>query len=381
MNPPRPVPPAPGQIGFPRPRLSRRDRLIGGGLRLLAALKAARWLGAPAAGVIVTLHHVRPARGADFDPLSHLSVTPEFLDRFLSEMARAGWRFVTPTELLEPAGAGALRRMAVTLDDGYRDNSEHAAPVFRRHGCPFTIYVTPGFCDRSAEIWWEAITLVIARADRMEAEPGGPPALVTRTADQKDAAFRIWVDYLAGSVDETQQRQLIRRLCDRHGVDLRALAADLVMDWDEVRAIARDPLCTIGAHTMTHPALKRLPEPEARREMRESADRIEQETGTRPTTLAFPYGYSTAAGPREARLAAEEGFVASFTTRPGCVPLGRAGHGLPRISLNGNYQDVRLYPALFAPNLWRLAGWLKKSGIRRGHPPAAPSTGSPHPQV
>ncbi len=355
--------------------------MIGRGLRLLAALKAGRWLGAPAARVVVTLHHVRPAlSAADFDPLSHLSVTPEFLDRFLAEMASAGWRFVTPTELLEPAVPGASHRMVVTLDDGYRDNAEHAAPVFRRHGCPFTIYVTPGFCDRSAEIWWEALERIIARTDRMEADPGGPPALATGTADEKNAAFRIWIDYLAGSVDEAKQRQLIRRLCDRYGVDLAALAAELVMDWDEVRAIARDPLCTIGAHTMTHPALKRLPEAEARREMRESADRIEREIGTRPATLAFPYGYSTAAGPREARLAAEEGFAASFTTRPGCVDLECAGHGLPRISLNGNYQDVRLYPALFAPNLWRLADWLK-SAARRFHPPVAPSTGSPHPQV
>ena len=34
-----------------------------------------------------------------------------------------------------------------TLDHGYRDNRDHAYPIFRRHGAPFTIYVPSDFAD------------------------------------------------------------------------------------------------------------------------------------------------------------------------------------------------------------------------------------------
>jgi len=125
------------------------------------------------------------------------------------------------------------------------------------------------------------------------------------------------------------------------------------MDWDEIRTIAADPLASIGAHTMTHPALARLPPQAAFREMSDSADRIEAETGRRPTSIAFPYGYKAAAGSREAGLAEQAGFAASFTTRPGYVAKKESRHGLPRVSLNGLFQNIRHVETLLVPGLWK----------------------------
>jgi peptidoglycan/xylan/chitin deacetylase (PgdA/CDA1 family) len=96
--------------------------------------------------------------------------------------------------------------------------------------------------------------------------------------------------------------------------------------------------------------------------MRDSADRIERETGRRPTSLAFPYGYRAAAGEREAELAGEAGLYASFTTRPGYVPASGARHGLPRVSLNGLFQEVRYLDVLLSPGLWALRDGLRKRG-------------------
>ena len=180
-------------------------------------------------------------------------------------------------------------------------------------------------------------------------------------------------------LDEDEQRGAIRDMADRHGLDLDMLAARLVMDWDELRAVAMEPLCTIGAHTMTHPALARLPASRALAEMRASADRLEAELGRRPWAVAFPYGTLLAAGPREARLAAEAGFEASFTTRPGHVAAGSM-HGLPRVSLNGRFQDARLVQPLLEPGLWRLRDRRRRLGpgrlsARRGEiGPAAASS-------
>jgi len=64
--------------------------------------------------------------------------------------------------------------------------------------------------------------------------------------------------------------------------------------------------------------------------------------------LAYPYGDRVAAGAREFTLARAAGYKTAVTTRPGMIFPERAAHmtALPRISLNGNYQDERLLPVL-----------------------------------
>ncbi len=342
-----------------------RHRLIRYALEALSLARAPRWLPTPseARGFVVTLHHVAPEAPSAFAPNALLSITPDFLDRFLAHFIARGWRFVSVDELMRSNGEGGAdaKRIAVTLDDGYRDNAEHAWPVFRRHDVPFTIYACPGFSERTSELWWEALERIIARTESVSL-PGEGPAetLPAKKLVEKTEAFRAWTAWLTSEADEAHQRRVIRALADKYGLDLAELARALVMDWDELRTIAADPLCSIGAHTMTHAALARLDPQSAMAEMRGSADRIEAEIGTRPTTIAFPYGYPAAAGAREAALAAEVGFAASFTTQPGYIPAA-ATHGLPRVSINGLFQELRYLETLLTPGLWSLRDRLRRA--------------------
>lgn len=341
-----------------------RHALIRVALKALAVTHATRLLPAApdAGGFVVTLHHVMPAKQTAFQPNALLAVTPEFLDRFLHHFKSLGWRFVSVDELVSDGGGeAAARRIAVTLDDGYRNNLEHAWPVFRRHDVPFTIFVCPGFCDRTAELWWEALERIIASTDRVAVPGDAEGSLVAASRREKLRAFRLWAEWLTTEADEVAQRVAIRALAAKHGVDLASLARHLVMDWSEVRTIASDPLCTIGAHTMTHPALARLAAKEAFQEIEASADRIAAEIGKRPTALAFPYGYRAAAGPREAGLAEQAGLAASFTTSPGYVPRQGSRHGLPRVSINGLFQRLPYFEVLLSPSLWALRDRIRKA--------------------
>lgn len=342
--------------------MEMRHRLIGAALRGLATSGIARLLAAPpdACGLVVTLHHVRPDPQAPFRPNAHLSVTPGFVAAFVAAARQNGWHFTRLDEVVDGVReAEPGRRIAVTLDDGFRDNAEHALPVFRKLGVPFTIFVCPGFCDGQAELWWEALERIVASHDQLRSDFAPSGSMAAATPAEKRAAYRRLERWLVAELEEDAQRSAIRDLAARHGVELAQVGRELVMSWDEVRAIAAEPLCTIGAHTMSHPALARLPAERAMAEMRDSADRIERELGSRPWSIAFPYGTAAAAGPREARLAARAGFRASFTTRPGYVAAGAGTHGLPRISLNGLFQDPVLVQPLLEPGLWRLRGRLR----------------------
>lgn len=338
-----------------------RHALIRAALDALSFSSASRWMPSvsDSAGFVVTLHHVTPARASSFDPNALLSITPDFLDQFLSHFIQRGWRFVSVDKLVGEGGVEP-KRIAVTLDDGYRDNLEHAWPVFQKHRVPFTIFVCPGFTERKSELWWEALARMIGAASSFE-KPGEEPAEMrsTRTPAEKLQMFSEWRTWLTSIVDEAHQRIAIRALAEKHDLDLKELARLLVMDWNETRRIAADPLCTIGAHTMTHAALARLSPEAASREIEQSVERIAAEVGGRPTTIAFPYGYPAAAGAREAALAQRAGLAASFTTQPGYIPASGSRHGLPRVSVNGLFQRVRYLETLLSPGLWKLRNRIR----------------------
>lgn len=102
-----------------------------------------------------------------------------------------------------------------------------------------------------------------------------------------------------------------------------------------------DPLCTIGAHTSHHFSLRRLERSRAMEEIAGSVRRIGAEIGQTPRHFAYPYGGPSAVGEREVDLVREAGLATAVTTRHGLLQPGHADHlhALPRISLNGEYQQ------------------------------------------
>ena len=105
---------------------------------------------------------------------------------------------------------------------------------------------------------------------------------------------------------------------------------------------------TISAHTITHCNLAKQSDAIASHEMSISRARIEATLQRPAMHFAYPYGDRLAAGPREFAQAQAAGFKTAVTTRPGMVYPENADHltALPRVSLNGNYQNERILPVL-----------------------------------
>lgn len=302
-------------------------------------------------GVIFTLHHVRPEPDEPkaFAPNRILEVTPEFLDAVLDQVQEAGLDVISLDEAVQRLGEGDDRRFACfTFDDGYRDNLEYAHPLFKRRSLPLTLYVPTDYPDGNGELWWLALEEIVARADEIELCRNGELwRLPASTLPEKYRAFEEIYWWLR-LIDEATQRQIVRTLADRYDVDMAADCSRLVMNWDEIRTMAADPLVTIGAHTKGHFAVSKLGASRACEEMGGSADRIEQELGARPLHFSFPYGDPGSAGRRDFALARQVGFKTAVTTRKGMLFPAHRRHlmALPRVSLNGEYQSLT-YTALY----------------------------------
>jgi len=303
------------------------------------------------AGSVLMLHHVRPARDTAFQPNSHLEVTPNFLRAMLSHLRSRGIDIITTDELHRRLTEGDFsRRFACfTFDDGYRDNRDYALPLMREFDAPFTVYVASDFAQNAGNLWWIALEMVIAKASSVEAEIDGVARRIdTSTLAAKHAAFDCLHDWLRALPARHDLAREITALCGRYGIDQAAICGELCMSWDELKPFAEEPLVGIGAHSVTHCNLAQQTDEIASQEMATSRARIEN-TLQRPVIhFAYPYGDKVAAGPREFALAKAAGFKTAVTTRPGMIFPESAEYptALPRVSLNGNYQDERILPVL-----------------------------------
>lgn len=343
-------------------------------LSALHATRAGSLLGrlARTDGAIVMLHQVMPGEPGPFEPNRILRVTPDFLDQTIRQVLEAGYEALSldevATRLASPPQPAARPFVCFTLDDGYRDNLQHAYPVFRRYGIPFAVYVPTDYIDGRGEIWWLALEKAIASLDHIDLSgEGGPKAMPLATACDKDKAFHAIYWWLRG-MDESVARRIVRDLCRAASVDGAALCQSLIMTWDELRDLATDPLVTIGAHTRRHYSLARLGPGAARVEMADSIARLEKELSRKIRHFSYPFGDETAAGPREFAIARDLGVATAVTTQKGLIRKGHAPddlYNLPRLSLNGDYQDARFVKILLSGVPFLLRDLAQKFAPRR----------------
>ncbi|WP_104664794.1 polysaccharide deacetylase family protein [Ensifer adhaerens] len=334
-----------------------RRAAIAGGLEVAGGLsRAGLMAGARGRGAIFTLHHVRPKPARAFDPNAHLEITPDFLDVALTTLKRDGYRFVALEHLPEALATKGGPVACFTLDDGYRNNLEHARPIFERHQAPFTVFVAGGFVDRTHTLWWETLADLLATNETLRFDFGrGLETLHVSATAQRQAVFNRIAAFIH-SHDEAKAIACLNAAALDHGIDPLAITERLTLDEAGLRRLDESPLASLGAHTISHRSVARLTDAEARREIEESLRRVEAITGRRPLTFAYPYGDAPAVSPRDHGIAADLGFTLAVTTQPGTLAAWMQSglHALPRISLNGHFQRSRYVSALASGIPFRL---------------------------
>ncbi|MEQ1770355.1 MAG: polysaccharide deacetylase family protein [Devosia sp.] len=321
---------------------------------LIRALSKAR-------GVIFTLHRVLPDDPADFSPNAILQVRPDFLDYVIKRVRALGLDIVDMDEAVRRIESTGLERKFVvfTFDDAYRDNLRYALPVLRRNQCPFTLYVPTALVDGVGEVWWQALEDIIAaqQAIAVPGDDGETEYLGCETVEEKNAAYDL-VYARMRQMPEPARVALIRELAAQYDFDLVAQCRALIMNWTELRGFAKEQLCTLGAHTVHHYELAKLPEDQARREIEQSLRVIKAQFGDTPRHLSYPIGGTASAGPREYAMAKELGLRSAVTTIPGGVYRHHRAniHALPRVSLNGHYQARRYVDVFATPTVFTLMG-------------------------
>ena len=104
-----------------------------------------------------------------------------------------------------------------------------------------------------------------------------------------------------------------------------------MLDTEQLRQLAADPLCTVGCHTCSHPRLSTLTTKEQQIELTDCKTDLEQLLCTRIRHLAYPHGdYNT----DTLHIVKELGFTTAVTTNGRPVRTDAQLHELDRITLS-----------------------------------------------
>jgi peptidoglycan/xylan/chitin deacetylase (PgdA/CDA1 family) len=106
----------------------------------LAALSGA--CRAPQSGLRILMYHA-VGGPADNDELGYYSITAERFARHMEVLSQTAGVIVSP--VTRAACSADSAKVAITFDDGYRDNLRVAAPILLARGMPFTVFVATRF--------------------------------------------------------------------------------------------------------------------------------------------------------------------------------------------------------------------------------------------
>ncbi|MTI17349.1 polysaccharide deacetylase [Rhodobacteraceae bacterium RKSG542] len=318
-------------------------------------------------GIIFTLHRVKAADDYVFQPNKELEITPEFLEEVILHVRREGYDIVSLQEAVErindPGKRSAKRFATFTFDDGYRDNRDVAFPILKKHGVPLTVFICSGLNDRSTQPWWLVLERLVRDNERFELEfEERSLSYDMSTLEAKTIAYRELRLLMISELDEHAQRRFIVAASQAYGFDIAELCKELVLDWDELREWAKEPLVSFEAHTFDHHAMARLSEGERVASISLGMERMQQELGLHPRLFAYPYGGAWAVDDASQKTVEALDFTAAVTTKPG-VLKGKAQDNLfalPRVSLNGYFQDLGMLRLLMAGHAFVVHQWVTR---------------------
>jgi peptidoglycan/xylan/chitin deacetylase (PgdA/CDA1 family) len=192
-------------------------------------------------------------------------------------------------DALEALAAGRPlppRAVAITFDDGYRDNLEVAAPLLQDLGMPATFFLVPGVLSGDVRPWWEILAWGFTRAR---------PKLVNwdgrtlPTGGRQGWRSFQWLARRLKPLDLATREERVGELLSVLEPEGQAGEGRLFLDWDGARELVRRGF-TVGSHSMRHAILSRE-DPEAQAaDLVSSRRQLAAEVGVPVDLLAYPNG-------------------------------------------------------------------------------------------
>jgi peptidoglycan/xylan/chitin deacetylase (PgdA/CDA1 family) len=257
-------------------------------------------------------------------------------ERGMEQQFRALRRFATVVPLgaaLRDLAQGRPlppRAVAITFDDGYRDNLTVAGPMLRRLGLPATCFLVPGLLSGTVLPWWERLGWAFAQA-AAPAVQWEDRRLQTADPAARRRAFGV-VSELLKRRDRRRRDAAVEELVGLLSPSGSYDPAEQFLDWDGARAL-RDHM-ELGSHSMYHAILSEETPQDQRDDLATSRRELTEQLDVDIRVLAYPNGTPADYDADTLTAVRQAGYDHAVTTRPGWNTPATPPHEIHRWVMN-----------------------------------------------
>lgn len=238
-------------------------------------------------------------------------------------------------------------QVAITFDDGYRDNFLYALPLLEKHLAPVTVFVSTAFVEDADYLpWWDLVDLVsqhrttpfsvkIDNRDFLYA----PKIPGNKNSFQKKMSFHF-KKYFSGRNDNVYA-QLLDIAGDESSIPMNAFARK-----EEIKKASSSQWLSIGGHTVSHFNMVCQDRDEIFKEVADNRKSLQELTEQPVDFFAYPFGNSEHFDSRCILAIKEAGFKGALTTIPSYLNSRTDPYKIPRLSVNSKWDVSALKAAI-----------------------------------
>ncbi len=300
-------------------------------------------------GSILLFHRVVPEDDSMHRLVKNMSVTPDYLQSCITYFLENDYQILSLDRMCDCLKSGRNKKKFVcfTFDDGYVDIYKYVYPLFKKYNFPFAAFITTGFPDQEAIIWWEMLEDMLLKNDGLKCiKTNDFNKLSCSTRAKKKSLLEMFL-MLFTLYKQDELQDILGDLLGLDKCDLYKKQEGIVASWEQIIEMSNNPNVTIGSHTVNHLGLNYLTSKEIEYEVAKSKEILESKIKRKVEHFSYPYGSKSESGKREFAILKKCGFKTAITSRPGNIFPEHGGSltSLPRIKpqplIGGYSQDVQ----------------------------------------
>lgn len=272
---------------------------------------------------VLNYHRIDDPHRSDFDTFKpNVSATPKEFARQM-DYIRCHYSVITCMDLvmwLKGERTLPPRPLLITFDDGYFDNYKYAAPILMARDLPATFFLSTGFMGTGEAFYWDSIAYLFFHSKKNTVHLPLLGTVTWRDAASREKIMNFWINAVKLLPDE-KRLQAVDEMEKVLDVKVPEDAfSGLYLDWEQVRELSENGF-EIGAHTVNHPILSRIPVTRVDDELTEAKRQIEKWTGKTVVSFAYPNGLAQDISADVVNSVRKAGMLLAFTLMPGPVSL------------------------------------------------------------
>tara|TARA_B100001758_G_C18412520_1_gene616861 strand:+ start:370 stop:1356 length:987 start_codon:yes stop_codon:yes gene_type:complete len=226
------------------------------------------------------------------------------------------------------------RSVAVTFDDGYKNNYSTAMPVLDKYKIPTTFYIAAGMIGEDDLFWVDKIESCIEKTKEKKIEISLGGNIVKYNLDNDDSKLHALYSIKKYCKLSSQQHVdlIVEELIEKTKVNpsIGDNPNYSTMNWNEVRELHKNKNFIIGGHSLKHEIFSNLDTEFMKNTVKKSLEIINKELDSTIEHYSYPEGIG--------KQFSYEVVTSLKKNKIKCCPTARYGKNTPSINLFNLYR-------------------------------------------